>query len=139
MMSFVKSDSMKIEVLKEQEIFLSSKDKIKKVINMSDVIAYDIYIDSILIGFVMLKDFEKGCFFLWDFAIDYKYQNKSYGTLALKELMEFMKEKYEMHTMTTTYKYGNMHAKHLYEKIGFVETDVVEEGNCHEVNMIYRL
>lgn len=39
--------------------------------------------------------------------------------------------------MTTTYIWGNEHAKHVYEKVGFVETDVVDEDGIHEVNMIY--
>ena len=37
--------------------------------------------------------------------------------------------------MTTTYIWGNEQAKHVYEKVGFVETSVVDEPNCHEVNM----
>ena len=40
---------------------------------------------------------------------------------------------------TTTYIWGNDHARHLYERIGFTETDVVDEPDCHEVNMIYRI
>ncbi len=30
-------------------------------------------------------------------------------------------------------------AKHVYEKVGFVETDVVDEPDCHEVNMLLKL
>ncbi|MCR5422065.1 MAG: hypothetical protein K6E74_00295 [Bacilli bacterium] len=48
-----------------------------------------------------------------------------------------MKEQYEATEMTTTYLFGNEHAKYIYEKVGFVETDVVDEEDCHEVNMIY--
>ena len=40
--------------------------------------------------------------------------------------------------MTTTYLFGNLHAKHVYEKIGFIETDFVDEEGIHEVNMIYK-
>ena len=32
---------------------------------------------------------------------------------------------------------GNNHAKHIYEKVGFKETDVVDEPDCKEVNMVY--
>ena len=48
-----------------------------------------------------------------------------------------MKEKYGMEEITTTYIWGNEHAKHIYEKVGFTETDVVDEEGCHEVNMVY--
>ena len=85
----------------------------------------------------MVRKFDEGAYFLWDYAIDYKYQNQNYGTIALAEFICFMNETYNLMKMTTTYIFGNTHAKHFYEKIGFVETDIVDEGDCHEVNMIY--
>ena len=139
MIKFIKTDSMKVEVLKEQEKFLSSKDRIKNAIELDSVLAFDIFDDDLLMGFAMLKNFDEGCFFLWDFAIDYKYQNKGYGTNVLKELIIFMNHNYKMHTITTTYVYGNNKIKHIYEKIGFVETSIVDENNIHEVNMVYKI
>ena len=41
--------------------------------------------------------------------------------------------------MTTTYVFGNVYAKRMYESVGFVETDVVDEPDCHEVNMRYEV
>lgn len=78
-------------------------------------------------------------FFLWNYAVDYKYQNEHLGTKALKELISYMIANYNMKLMTTTYTVGNNQAKHLYEKIGFIETSVVDEENCHEVNMTYKI
>ena len=85
----------------------------------------------------MLREFKRGCFFLWDFAIDSKFQNKGLGAKALTELVLFMKKNYNMKIMTTTYIKGNNHAKYIYEKVGFKETDVVDEPDCKEVNMVY--
>jgi len=136
MIKFEKTDSIKITVFEEQKLFLSDLEKIKKELNSKNVIAFDIYDDDILIGFVMLKEFKKNSFFLWDYAIDCKYQNKGYGYKTLKELIEFLREKYNMKYMTTTYKIGNEVAKHIYEKIGFIQTDIVDEEN--EVNMSYK-
>ena len=139
MIRFIKSSSMKVKVLKEQEKFLSAKDRIENAIKMDNVLAFDIYDKDLLIGFAMLKEFDNGCFFLWNFAIDYKYQNKGYGINVLKELIIFMKNNYNLHTITTTYVYGNDKVKYIYEKIGFIETSVVCENNIHEVNMIYKV
>lgn len=47
-----------------------------------------------------------------------------------------MKTQYGMHTMTTTYIWGNAVAARLYESLGFEQTDVVDEPDCHEVNMV---
>lgn len=136
-MIFKKSYTIKIKVSEEQEKQLSSIEKIAAKCKDSNVIAFDIYNDNILIGFAMLREYEKGGYFLWNFAIDSKYQNNHYGTVALKELIVKMETEYNMHTMTTTYKHGNEHAKHIYNNIGFIETDIVNENGIHEVNMIY--
>ncbi len=136
-MLFKKSKEMKVAVLHEQEKQLSSKDKIKNECQKENVLAFDIYCDNLLIGFIMVQNFDKVAYFLWNYAIDYKYQNQNYGTTALIEFIDFMKNTYQMSKMTTTYICGNKHAKHLYEKIGFIETDVVDDEDCHEVNMIY--
>ena len=128
---------MKVTVLPEQENQLSSKDKIASACLKEDVLAYDIYSQDLRIGFVMVRRFDEGSYFLWNYAIDYKYQNQNYGTVALLEFIRFMKDTYDMSKMTTTYICGNEHAKHLYEKIGFLETDIVDEVGCHEVNMVY--
>ncbi len=134
-MEFIKSHKMKISVLKNQEKMLSSKKDINRYIRKNSHIAFDIINEGNIIGFALLRKFDESCYFLWDYAIDAKYQNRHYGTQALKELIEFMRTEYNMHTMTTTYKQGNNHAKHLYEKIGFTETDVVDEDGIQEVNM----
>ena len=136
-MRFQPSVAMKISVLPEQEKQLSSKEKIEIACTKENVLAFDIYIDELLIGFAMVRKFDEGAYFLWNYAIDSQYQNQNYGTTALSEFICFMKDTYQMSEMTTTYIWGNAHAKHVYEKIGFKETDVVDEDDCHEVNMVY--
>ena len=137
-MKFIKSEEMKINLTKDQQKHLCSKKNIKIIAKKDGVITFDIYDEDILIGFAQLYEFEKDSFFLWNYAIDTKYQNKHLGTIALKELINYLKEEYNLKVMTTTYIYGNGLAKHVYEKVGFVETDVVCEGKVHEVNMIYK-
>ena len=139
MIKFVKSEMMKINVYEEQKCFLSNKNRMEEAIKRDDVLTFDIYNDTELVGFAMLQQFKKDSFFLWNYAIYYKYQNKGLGVNALNELINLLKEKYNMKIMTTTYTYGNWVAKKLYEKIGFVQTDIVCNDECHEVNMIYKV
>ena len=138
-MIFKESKEMKINLLPEQEGMLSTKEDIKIIIknNPDTVMAFDIFDNNDLIGFVLVHQFEDKKYFLWEYAIDVKFQNQHKGTLALIEFIEYMKEHFDMKEMTTTYIYGNDHAKHIYERVGFIETDVVDEPDCHEVNMIY--
>ena len=138
-MIFIKSKEMKINLTSTQSEMLSTKDDIIKIIkdNPDTVKAFDIYDKDELIGFVLVYEFEKNKYFLWEYAIDIKYQNQGKGTQALIDFISYMKENFTAKEFTTTYIFGNDVAKHVYEKIGFIETDVVDEPNCHEVNMIY--
>lgn len=136
-MQFLKSNSFNLNLLPGQEKHLSSKEKIQKSLNDSNVLAFDVYDEKNLIGFVMLQQFDIGSYFLWNFAIDIHFQNQNYGTRTMQELISILHTKYSMHTMTTTYKLGNEPARKLYEKVGFIQMDIVDEEDCQEVNMIY--
>ena len=138
-MKFFLSEEMKISVTEEQEALISSKENIRKALQKEDVIGFDIYDRNSLIGFVMLRRYDEGCYFLWDYAIDIKYQNRHYGTEALKQLIDLMISDYGLIEMSTTYIWGNEHARHIYESVGFIETDVVDEDGIHEVNMLYQV
>ncbi|MBQ6795101.1 MAG: GNAT family N-acetyltransferase [Clostridia bacterium] len=138
MFDFRKSNGIKINLTEEQEKQLSDKETIEKALRDESVVAFDIHNAGELIGFAMLKDCGEG-FFLWDYAIDVKHQNKDYGSKALNELIEFLKSEHNISWITTTYKFGNEHARRLYEKLGFVETDIVKTESIHEVNMILKL
>ena len=138
-MNFVKSAEMKIGLTPEQSEMLSTKENIKLIIreNPDTVMAFDIMEENNLIGFVLVHRFEDRKYFLWEYAIDIRFQNQHKGTRALTEFIDYMKTRYDAREITTTYIWGNDHAKHVYEKVGFIETDVVNEPDCHEVNMAY--
>ena len=140
-MVFVESTEMKITLPPEQAKMLSTKETIREIIqkNPDTVMAFDIYDEGELIGFVLVHCFEDKKYFLWEFAIDQSHQNQHKGTKALTAFIDYMKNHYGAVEMTTTYIFGNEHAKYVYEKVGFVETDVVDEPDCHEVNMRYYL
>ena len=138
-MRFQPSKEMKICVLPEQEDQLCTKETIKEIFAKDDkgeCTAFDIFDGDTMVGFAMFCEYPKGCFFLWNYAIDAAYQNKGIGTKALRELLEYMASNFHVKQFTTTYVWGNEHAKRLYESVGFIETDVVVEENYKEVNMI---
>ena len=138
-MTFVRSTEMKIFLPPDQARMLSTRETIREIIreNPDTVMAFDIHDEGELIGFVLVHRFEDRKYFLWEYAIDEKHQNQHKGTRALTAFIEYMKIHHDAREITTTYIYGNNHAKHVYEKVGFTETDVVDEPDCHEVNMVY--
>jgi len=137
-MKLIKTIKFQIELSDEQRKQLSSKEKIEVALKDKNIFSFNIYEQDNLIGFAMLRKYSDIGYFLWNYAIDIKYQNKGYGTKALLFLIDYFETKYNALELTTTYTFGNEIAKHLYEKIGFIETDIVDEDGIHEVNMIYR-
>lgn len=110
---------------------------IGRAVQREDTVAFDIWDENQLVGFVLLRKFQEGEWFLWEYVIDCAMQRRGYGRKALGALIRLMQERYGLHSITTTYIWGNTVAAHLYESLGFVETDVVDEPDCHEVNMIF--
>ena len=106
MIRFVPSNEMKVDVHKSQEHQISRKEKIKQNTLRHDTISFDVYDDSKLIGFVMLREFEKRKFFLWNFAIDKNFQNKGLGTQVLRNLICFLNDKHQQELRHLTAKYG---------------------------------
>lgn len=105
MFEFRKSTGFNIEISENQKSMLSSPKKINEALQDENVIGFDIYLDNSLIGFAMLRKYEEdefkwNSYFLWDYAINYKYQNHGYGTKALRELLIFLKEKYKARNVT---------------------------------------
>ena len=118
---------------------LSSSERIEQALTDPNILSYDIWDGDARVGFAMLCPFEGNGFFLWNFAIDSAYQNRHYGQRALRDLLLMLKQEYHAKVVTTTYTFGNDHAKYVYEKVGFHETDVVDENGIHEVNMAVKL
>lgn len=139
MFKFIKSNGIRIELTESQKLQLSTTDRMDAALVDNKVIAFDIYsLQDELIGFAMLRDCDDG-WFLWNYAIDVKFQNQQYGQTALRELCAFLKSNCHAKWITTTYKYGNEIARKMYERVGFVQTDTICENDIHEVNMILNL
>ena len=70
MIDFVKSTEMKISLAPDQEGMLSTKETIKTIIrdNPDTVLAFDIFDENDLIGFILVNRFEEHKYFLWESA-----------------------------------------------------------------------
>ena len=138
-MKIIRTTQFQITLSDADRKQLSSKARIKQALTDPNILSYDIWDGDARIGFAMLRPFNENGFFLWNFAIDSAYQNQHYGQRALMGLLTMLKQEHHAKVITTTYTFGNDHAKYVYEKVGFRETDVVEENGIHEVNMVVEL
>lgn len=138
-MKFIPTTKFQLTLSEADRKQLSLPERIEQALTDPNVLSYDIWNNGMRVGFAMLCPFEGDGFFLWNFAIDSAYQNQHYGQRALRELLALLKQEHHAKVVTTTYTFGNGHAKHVYEKVGFRETDVVDENGIHEVNMAVEL
>ena len=73
-----------------------------------------------LIGFTMFGWCEEEGFYeLCRFMIDIRYQNRGYGTQALRMILDEMKSRFGCKEIFLSTGPGNVRAKHVYEKVGF--------------------
>jgi len=86
-----------------------------------------IYLDKQVIGFLMwAEDSEDGSCWLGGIMIDQNYQRKGYGRGAIQAAIAMLSEKHGYQQFALSYAPENT-AKHLYHRLGFVETNEWED------------
>ena len=88
-----------------------------------------VYADEIPVGFIMLEDDAANQdYFLWRFMIDAHYQGHGYGRRALELLVEYVKTRPGAKALMTSCVPGDGSPCSFYERLGFVPTGEVDEG-----------
>ena len=94
-----------------------------------DVYPFAIYHDEQPVGFMMLdEDLEERCLVIWRIMFPEEHQNKGYGTQAISQIIQLAKESGKYDFMIIDYVPENEIAKHVYEKLGFVPTGEISDG-----------
>lgn len=88
-----------------------------------------IYADDIPVGFVMLEDRpEESMYFLWRFMIDARFQRLGFGEKAIRLLIDHVRTRPGATVLDTSVVPGDGSPQPFYEKLGFVFTGEMEEG-----------
>ena len=97
--------------------------------------------DDTVIGVALVRDLddEPACYDLQQFMIDARFQGKGCGTAALRMLLAELEKERKYDCVEVCVKKNDAAALRVYEKVGFVETSVVDEDGIHEVNMEYKV
>lgn len=94
-----------------------------------DVYPFAVYDDDALVGFMMLdEDLEERCLVIWRILFPEEHQSKGYGTEAIRQIIHLAKESGKYDFMIIDYVPENVIAKHVYEKLGFVPTGEISNG-----------
>lgn len=95
----------------------------------NDMYPAAIYQDETPVGFMMLdEDAEERCLMLWRIMFPAEKQNQGYGTQAIRLLIELARASGKYDFLLLGCHPDNKIAEHVYRKLGFVPTGVVEHG-----------
>ena len=97
--------------------------------------------DSQIIGVALVRDFteEPLNYELQQFMIDERFQNKGYGTEALRQILKLLKQEGRYGGVEVCVNREDTAAIHVYEKVGFVDSGYVDEELPDCLNLIYHL
>ena len=124
-------DVLRISVFQYQEAFVSSTahSLAQAYVYRDTAFPFAIYVDDVIAGFIMLGYYEaKKQYTLWKFLIDQNQQGKGYGREALKQGIQFLKDRFGANEVYTGVVLGNERAKQLYRSVGFKETGLVQDN-----------
>ena len=139
-MNIVKTKTYQpLHITEAQKSQISSPARIMAALEQPDCLGFYAKESAKTIGFALLRNYADREYFLWNFIIDHSHQGQGKGKVFLQRLLNILQQEYNAKMLTTTYIYGNNTAKKLYESFGFMQTDVVQEGDIHEVNMALAL
>ena len=97
--------------------------------------------DSQMIGVALVRDFteEPINYDLQQFMIDQRFQNKGYGTEALQQILQILKQEGRYNSVEVCVNREDIAAIHVYEKVGFVDSGYIDENLPECLNLIYHL
>jgi len=97
--------------------------------------------DSQMIGVALVRDFteEPINYDLQQFMIDQRFQNKGYGTEALQQILQILKQEGRYNSVEVCVNREDIAAIHVYEKVGFVDSGYIDEDLPGCLNLIYHL
>ena len=94
-----------------------------------DVYPFAIYNDDEPVGFMLLdEDIEEKCLIIWRIMFPVENQFKGYGTAAIREIIRLAKESGKYDFMLLDCDPENHAAEHVYRKLGFMPTGIIEHG-----------
>lgn len=71
--------------------------------------------------------------------IDQRFQNKGYGTEALRQILKILKQEGRYNGVEVCVNREDTMAKHVYEKVGFVDSGYIDEDLPNCLNLIFHL
>jgi diamine N-acetyltransferase len=94
---------------------------------------FHFYVDDIKVGYIYIVLYEENEIYLSSFTIFDEYQNKGFGKIFMRKILDFIKTKYKEEFIKLSVGYTNKIAINMYKKFGFKEA---YQNNKYEFYMI---
>lgn len=97
--------------------------------------------DEQIIGVALVKDMdeEPACYDLQQFMIDQRFQNRGYGSEALRLILSLLRREGKYESVEVCVNKENAAALRLYENLGFLDTGYVDERVPDCMNLMCQL
>lgn len=137
-------DIIKLSVTEEQQKYLDRPTGIIArgyIYRNCNAHVFGIADDSQVIGVALVRDFteEPLNYDLQQFMIDQRFQNKGYGTDALRLILDFLLQEGRFNGVEVCVNRDDTVALHVYEKAGFIDSGYIDEDLPNCLNLIYHL
>lgn len=125
-------DAFQLKLTPEQECFVSHpiRSLAQAYVYREQCQPFGIYEDDTMVGYVMvIYDYDIPEYDIWHMMIDESNQRRGYGSLALDQVLDYIKSKPfgDSNRVTLTCSRDNLQALNLYKSKGFKETGAVDE------------
>ncbi len=94
-----------------------------KMLNDENIIILAYYINKIIVGYILIRRTDNNTCLLDGLYVEKKYRNKGIGKSLLTEAILRIKNM-NIKYIDINVMYHNIIAKHIYEKLGFVEYEI---------------
>ena len=89
-----------------------------------------IYNDKLPVGFIMyvVPSIDQDDYWIYRLMIDKNHQKKGYGKIAMQQVIDIIKQDKDYNKVYISFEPNNLIAKTLYERLGFISTGKIEDG-----------
>jgi RimJ/RimL family protein N-acetyltransferase len=95
--------------------------------------------DNEMVGVALVRDLdeEPACYDLQQFMIDQRFQNKGYGTEALRLIIDALCAERKYDCIEVCVNKRACSALHIYQKSGFIDTGYIDDDVPDCLNLMY--
>ena len=136
-------EALRLEVREEQRRYVAPAAGILArgyVYRNNRARVYAVMAEGVMVGLALVRDLDEppACYDLQQFMIDRRHQNRGYGSEALRQLLALLRAEGRYDAVEVCVHRDDLHARHVYERMGFADTGYVDPDVPECLNLMHR-